>query len=153
MNKTHRPRANSTRLPLYGDPPPRYNPRSESPDSAAYRHRAGRGKNARRRWISFQNYVWGCVLLCRIHRPRTWLSCFRWALLVLLLLGLIINLLWELHVEIMVYPRSWVAREITPVEPLAGCFEQSRISRLYNMTAAMSPKRFEIQAGIPMRIG
>lgn len=154
MSKSqHRPRANSTRLPLYGELPPRYNPRSESPDSTAYRHRAGRGKATRRRWNHIQNYLWSCILFCRIHRPRTWLSCFRWALLVLVSVGLIMNMLWELHIEIMVYPRSWIAREITPVKPLEGCFARSRISKSYNMSAAMGPKHLEIQAGIPMRLG
>ncbi|EJD39550.1 hypothetical protein AURDEDRAFT_71011, partial [Auricularia subglabra TFB-10046 SS5] len=153
MSKVHRSRSGSIRLPIYGDPPPRYNARTESPDSAAYRHRAGRAKTARRRLATIQNYLWSALLLCRVHRPRTWLSCFRWALLVVFSLGLLMNMLWELHIEIMVYPRSWIAREIKPVEPLAGCFEKARISKSYNMTAAFAPKRYEIQAGVPMRLG
>ncbi|KZV80065.1 hypothetical protein EXIGLDRAFT_845897 [Exidia glandulosa HHB12029] len=118
MNNTHRPRANSPRLPLYGDPPPRYNPRSQSPDSAP-----------------FQNYIWTCISLYKIHRPRTWLSCFRWTLLVLLILGLIIDLPCKLHVELM-------------VQPFARCFEQSRLSRLYNMTTAVSSPKFRNHSGL-----
>jgi len=81
------------------------------------------------------------------------MSCLRWALAVLVCLLLLCTFIWELHIELQVYPRSWIASEIQPVKPLAGCFERSRLSKEYNVTAAFAPKRFEIHSGTPMRLG
>ena len=63
---------------------------------------------------------------------------------------------WETHIEIMFYARSWVRQEITPIEPLAGCFSEERIradGSLYNITKARAPKQYEVHAGVQMRLG
>ena len=66
---------------------------------------------------------------------------------------LVIYWVWEPHIEITFYSRNWVHREIKTLEPLAGCFDKARISPKYNVTAAFAPKRYEVQAGLPLRLG
>lgn len=60
---------------------------------------------------------------------------------------------WEVHIEIAFYKRSWIEEDIKKVEPLAGCFDAGKLSSAYNITAARGPKMFEIQAGLPLRLG
>ena len=69
----------------------------------------------------------------------------------LLLLGLY---LYEPQVQITIYDRGWVNKEIDPVAPLAGCFDQTRVSPRYNVSQFVyGPKKNEVQAGIPLRMG
>ncbi|KAF9239818.1 glycosyltransferase family 32 protein [Melanogaster broomeanus] len=60
----------------------------------------------------------------------------------------------RLHVDLVFYDRNWIAAEIQPITPLSGCFDPARVSPLYNLTDALyGKKRFEVQAGVPMRMG
>lgn len=69
----------------------------------------------------------------------------------LLLLGLY---LYEPQVQITIYDRSWVHKEIDPIAPLAGCFDESRVSSSYNVSEFVyGAKKNEVQAGIPLRMG
>ncbi|KAG6817108.1 hypothetical protein H0H87_012629 [Tephrocybe sp. NHM501043] len=62
--------------------------------------------------------------------------------------------LYEPHIEISFYSRSWVQREIDPVPPLAGCFEPARVSSRYNVSDAVyGRRRNEVQAGLPLTRG
>jgi len=71
--------------------------------------------------------------------------------LILLLLGFY---RFEPHIELAFYDRAFISKHITHVEKLAGCFDEGRISASYNLSKHVyGPKRTEIHAGIPMRIG
>lgn len=71
------------------------------------------------------------------------------AAICLILLGLY---LYEPHVELSFYDRTWIHREIDPVAPLGGCF--NNVSPHYNISQYIyGPKRTEVQAGIPLRMG
>ena len=60
----------------------------------------------------------------------------------------------HLHVDLVFYDRNWIANEIHPITPLSGCFNPDRVSPLYNVTEELyGKKRFEVQAGVPMRMG
>ncbi|KIM70587.1 hypothetical protein SCLCIDRAFT_101023 [Scleroderma citrinum Foug A] len=60
----------------------------------------------------------------------------------------------HLHVDLVFYDRHWVATEIHPISPLSGCFNPDRVSPLYNVSDALyGKKQFEVQGGIPMRMG
>jgi hypothetical protein len=62
--------------------------------------------------------------------------------------------LYELHVEVTPYRRTWVERAIDPVPPLAGCFDPSAVHADYNLTNALHGARHtEVHAGMPMRLG
>jgi len=61
--------------------------------------------------------------------------------------------IWEPHIELAFYSRAWIKSEVLAVEPLAGCFHSSRLSPKYNLTRATAPKRQQIQAGLPLRLG
>ncbi|QRV91414.1 hypothetical protein RhiJN_19432 [Ceratobasidium sp. AG-Ba] len=147
-----RPRAGSVRLPLYdplhtgnGHSYPHAQPmhkRSESPDSAAYR---AAGPSKRRRRIHFN----------LPRRPRTWVSFTKWAGGLVVLCLLLSWLLWEPHIEIALFRRSWVREEVLKLEPLAGCFRQENLARSgYNASWALDRrKRWEVQAGVPLRFG
>lgn len=148
-----RPRAGSVRLPLYDTHHASGNGlsfphsqlghrRSESPDSAAYR---AAGPSKRRRRIHF-----GLP-----RRPRTWVSFSKWVLAFLALCVFLLWRLWEPHVEVMLFRRSWIREEVLKLEPLAGCFRAENMARTeYNATWALDRrKRWEIQAGVPLRMG
>lgn len=89
-------------------------------------------------------------------RPRTLFTILKFAIPIALL-----SLWWvwrafepHLHVDLVFYDRKWISNEIQPVTPLSGCFDPSRTSPLYNVTEELyGKKRFEVQAGIPMRMG
>jgi hypothetical protein len=87
-------------------------------------------------------------------KPRTVFLVLKYAIpttFLLLFLGLY---LYEPHVEIAFYDRSWVHKEIDPIAPLAGCFDQTRVSPRYNISEFVyGAKRNEVQAGIPLRMG
>ncbi|TDL25198.1 glycosyltransferase family 32 protein [Rickenella mellea] len=95
-------------------------------------------------------------------RPRTcqwWTYRLQKTLHLLLLLALVILVMlgvtwiWEPHIEVTFYARRWVQREVHALAPLAGCFNPSRISPLYNLTEVRAAKRHEVQAGLPLRLG
>ncbi|KAG8216694.1 glycosyltransferase family 32 protein [Butyriboletus roseoflavus] len=89
-------------------------------------------------------------------RPRTLLNILKFVLPIALL-----ALWWvwhtfepHLHIDLVFYDRNWIANEIHPITPLSGCFNPDRVSPLYNVTEELyGKKRFEVQAGIPMRMG
>lgn len=62
--------------------------------------------------------------------------------------------LWEPHVEFALYSRRWIRDEVEAIHPLAGCFNEHRVSTKYNVTRALyGAKKNEIHAGMPMRLG
>jgi hypothetical protein len=131
-------RRTSSRLPVY-----------DAPSDPAVTYRAVPHHRARRRHPF--------TLLARLPelfaRPRTVFALLKWLIALAVAAGLVIGFMWEVHVEIMWYSRHWVEKEITNLQPLAGCFERQRISSAYNVTAAQGPKRTEVQAGVPLRLG
>ncbi|KAG9101693.1 hypothetical protein FS749_004502 [Ceratobasidium sp. UAMH 11750] len=145
-----RPRAGSVKLPLYdthhalgnGHSYPHSHRRSESPDSAAYR---AAGPSKRRRRIHF----------ALPRRPRTWVSVTKWGLGFLAPCLLLFWLFWEPHIEIAMFRRSWIREEVLKLEPLAGCFRADNLARTeYNASWALDRrKRWEVQAGMPLRMG
>ncbi|OSX60869.1 hypothetical protein POSPLADRAFT_1089347, partial [Postia placenta MAD-698-R-SB12] len=71
---------------------------------------------------------------------------------ILLVLGGL--LVWEPHIELAFYSRDWIQSEIEPILPLAGCFDPARVSPRYNVSDALyGPKRTEVHAGLPLRLG
>ncbi|EJC97707.1 glycosyltransferase family 32 protein [Fomitiporia mediterranea MF3/22] len=86
-------------------------------------------------------------------RPRSVLHFCRLVLFLGLAILFVVVCCWEPHVEITFYPRSWIAREVLPIEPLAGCFDPMRVSPRYNLSQLHAPKRYEVQAGMPMQLG
>ncbi len=86
-------------------------------------------------------------------RPRTLAQLAKCLVGATLAVGFCMWWIWELHVEIAVYSRSWVQQEIMTTDSLGGCFDHSRISPKYNITRGFGPKRTEIQAGLPLRLG
>ena len=87
-------------------------------------------------------------------KPRTVFLALKYAIpttFISLFLGLY---LYEPHVEITFYDRSWVHKEIEPIAPLAGCFDQTRVSPMYNVSEFVyGTKKNTVQAGIPLRMG
>ena len=91
-----------------------------------------------------------------VMRPRTLFNILKFAIPMTLL-----ALWWawrtfepHLHVDLVFYDRNWISNEIHPITPLSGCFNPDRVSPLYNVTEALyGKKRFEVQAGVPMRVG
>jgi len=85
-------------------------------------------------------------------RPRT---CFTALKVVVPLLAIAVLgglFLYEPHIELAFYSREWIQHEITPVEPLLGCFAPDRVSPHYNVSKYVyGPKRTEVHAGVPMR--
>ncbi|KAJ6620707.1 glycosyltransferase family 32 protein [Mycena sp. CBHHK59/15] len=71
--------------------------------------------------------------------------------LLLLLLGFY---LYEPHIELAFYSRTWTQKQIFPVAPLSGCFDETRVSPKYNLTDGLhGPRRTEVQAGMSLRMG
>lgn len=91
---------------------------------------------------------------CFLFTPRKLRSLLK-VLVPAILLGLFIGLyLYEPHIELAFYSRSWVHREIETITPLSGCFDPSRVSEKYNATDAIfGQRRTEVQAGLPLRMG
>ncbi|KZT37447.1 hypothetical protein SISSUDRAFT_987638 [Sistotremastrum suecicum HHB10207 ss-3] len=143
-----RPRTGSIRLPLYKDGP-KLRERDVSPDSPTYRSsRPHQLRTRRSRWRAWLQTYYRTSLL-----PRDIKGVLK-RLLIVALVGLFyFYWYWEIHMEIFVYSRSWISREVLTVEPLSGCFDPRRISSRYNATRAFGPKRHEVQAGLPMRMG
>ena len=89
-------------------------------------------------------------------RPRRLFKILKFAIPVTLLALWWVWHVFEphLHVDLVFYDRNWIANEIHPITPLSGCFNQDRVSPLYNVTEELyGKKRFEVQAGVPMRVG
>lgn len=127
----------SIRLPLH-------RPRSDTPDSPAHRARGSRRHAAR---------VASNRLNALLSRIGISIKLPRWLILALLSAALLIWWFWEVHIEIAFYPKGWIKKDIKRLEPLAGCFNTGNISPSYNLSAATGPKRFQIQAGLPLRLG
>jgi hypothetical protein len=66
---------------------------------------------------------------------------------------LCLHQLYEIKIEIFFYSKGWIDRQVHALEPLSGCFEPGRIPPEYNMTQALGPKKTEVQAGLPLRMG
>jgi hypothetical protein len=61
---------------------------------------------------------------------------------------------YEPHIELTFYDRTFISKHITPVEKLSGCFDEGRVSKLYNVSRHMyGPKVTDLHAGMPMRMG
>ncbi|THH09546.1 hypothetical protein EW146_g8660 [Bondarzewia mesenterica] len=89
-----------------------------------------------------------------LFRRRTILTLLKILIPVLVLVVFGGVLMWEPHVELAFYERAWIQREIKPVEPLAGCFDAGRVSPTYNVSERVyGPRRNEVQAGLPLRLG
>jgi len=85
--------------------------------------------------------------------PRPW-SCLKYTALALMLLLFLSYLIWEAHIEFSFYRRSWVQQQIEPITPLRGCFKPEQASPLYNVSERLyGPRRTEVHAGMPMRLG
>lgn len=65
--------------------------------------------------------------------------------------------IWQIHIEIQFYKRTWVKQEILKLEPLAGCFTPERLAvdgNVYNVSQRLyGPKHTELHAGLEMRLG
>ncbi|KAG5727509.1 hypothetical protein E4T56_gene12233 [Termitomyces sp. T112] len=130
--------------------PPQYPVASFEPDYTPYLpppNPTYRSRGLRREWW----WPWPLELipLPRRRTVRRFITCALPLALFLLLLGLY---LYEPHIEIQLYSRSWIQREIDSIEPLSGCF--SRVSPYYNMSEGVyGRRRNEIQAGLPLKRG
>lgn len=72
----------------------------------------------------------------------------------LLFTGYLFYLLWQPHIEISFYSRSWIRDEVETLHPLSGCFDPDRISPAYNATLSLqSTEKIEVHSGLPMRMG
>ncbi|EGO03771.1 hypothetical protein SERLA73DRAFT_47026, partial [Serpula lacrymans var. lacrymans S7.3] len=91
---------------------------------------------------------------CLSIRPRTCFGLLKIALPVLAALTALIFIFYEPHLELVLYPRAWIQREIVPVLPLSGCFEPARVSAAYNVSQYVyGPTHTDVEAGMPMRMG
>ncbi|KAK7048006.1 glycosyltransferase family 32 protein [Favolaschia claudopus] len=82
------------------------------------------------------------ITLCKFVLPAS---------LLLLLLG---YYLYEPHIELAFYSRTWTQDHILPVLPLSGCFDEARVHPTYNLSDGLyGPRRTEIQAGMSLRMG
>lgn len=96
----------------------------------------------------------GRTQLPRFLRRRSLLTIVKYLFSLFLILLIYGYYTYELHVELALYSRTWVQKEIHSVSALSGCFDESRVSAFYNLTDAVyGPKRTEVQAGMPMRMG
>ncbi|KAG8900725.1 hypothetical protein FRB99_005798, partial [Tulasnella sp. 403] len=125
------------RLPIHRN-------RDNSPDSPAYRARGGRRHTLR---------LWTRRITVSLQRWGGPLVFLKWLFAFLALVLFVLWWLWEVHIEVAFYRRSWIENDIKRIEPLAGCFDAGKVSPAYNLTAARGPKTFEIQAGLPLRLG
>lgn len=71
------------------------------------------------------------------------------ASLLLLIVGFY---LYEPHLELVFYRRTWTKQQIVPVPRLSGCFDEARVHASYNVTDGLyGPRRTEVQAGMSLR--
>jgi len=135
-----RVRRGSLHLPFYEDHSPRAHPLHHDDRRSAPKLRHDRSMTLQ------TQYSW-------IWRTRTCRQAFKALLVVTVATLLIFWWFWELHVELTLYPRNWAHRGVMKVERSSGCFSRSRLSPKYNLTRALAPKRYEFQAGLPLRLG
>ena len=87
-------------------------------------------------------------------KPRTVFLVLKYAIPTIFLFLSLGLYFYEPQVEVFFYNRSWVRKEIDPIAPLAGCFDETRVSSRYNVSEFVyGPKKHEVQAGIPLRMG
>ncbi|KAF8155811.1 glycosyltransferase family 32 protein [Crassisporium funariophilum] len=87
-------------------------------------------------------------------KPRTVFLILKYALPITIIFLLIGLYLYEPHIELAFYDRKWVTKEIDPIAPLSGCFDEKRVSSKYNVSDFVyGTKTTEVQAGIPLRMG
>lgn len=89
-------------------------------------------------------------------RPRRVFTFLKFALPLVFIICYAVWYLYEPHghIELVFYEREWIQREMLLLSPLGGCFEPERVSPLYNLTESVyGKKRFEVQAGVTMRMG
>ncbi|KDR80276.1 hypothetical protein GALMADRAFT_242613 [Galerina marginata CBS 339.88] len=87
-------------------------------------------------------------------KPRTIITFLKYALPTTVLLFFLGFYFYEPHIELAFYDRTWVHKEIDPIIPLSGCFDQDRVSPSYNVSQHVyGPKKTEVQAGMQMRMG
>ncbi|KAL0960106.1 hypothetical protein HGRIS_011748 [Hohenbuehelia grisea] len=87
-------------------------------------------------------------------RPRTVFLVIKIVVPTIVLVVLLGMFTYEPHIELAFYQRKWIKEEIEHLEPLAGCFDSSRVSANYNLSeAAYGRTRTEVQAGMPLKMG
>ncbi|KAJ7644399.1 hypothetical protein FB45DRAFT_295278 [Roridomyces roridus] len=87
-------------------------------------------------------------------KPRSGLSVLLYVLPLSLLLLLLGFYLYEPHVELAFYSRTWTQDQILPVPTLSTCFDPARVHPTYNLTDGLyGPRRTEVQAGMALRLG
>lgn len=108
-----------------------------------------RSRGTRRHWW----WPWPLTLIPFPGR-RTFRHFLTYVLVLMLFLLILGLYLYELHIELQFYSRSWIQREVDTMEPLSGCFSPSRVSQHYNVSDAVyGRRRNEIQAGLPLKRG
>ncbi|KAF9010046.1 glycosyltransferase family 32 protein [Cyathus striatus] len=156
-------RKDRDRLPMYASSQSASSPRLRSLSSATHPFQTYKSPSptppSSPTRISIRHRSWvnpRSILRSRLsfRRPRSLYEWLKWSALSVFLILLIGLYLYEPHIEISLYDRSWVHRELKPVQPLAGCFDPSRVSFRYNVSQAVyGPKKIEVQAGMQMRMG
>ncbi|KAF8965081.1 glycosyltransferase family 32 protein [Flammula alnicola] len=144
-------RGDYERLPMYASsassprqrssssapPSPTSPPAFLQPFSASYRSRNGTTTKTR-----------------SLLKPRTVYVFIKYAVPTTIILILLALYFYEPHIELAFYDRTWVQKELEPILPLSGCFDENRVSPSYNVSKYVyGPKRTEVQTGIPMRMG
>ena len=87
-------------------------------------------------------------------KPRTVFLVLKYAIPAIFLFLALGLYFYEPQIELFIYDRSWVHKEIEPIAPLAGCFDPSRVSPRYNISEFVyGAKKNEVQAGMPLRMG
>ncbi|KAJ6584637.1 hypothetical protein B0H19DRAFT_1105828 [Mycena capillaripes] len=91
----------------------------------------------------------------RFHfKTRSIITLLKFVLPASLLLLLLGYYLYEPHIELAFYSRTWTQKQIFPVSPLSGCFTEARVNPSYNLTDGLhGPRRTEVQAGMSLRMG
>lgn len=145
------PRGDYARLPLYAfsESTPRQRSSSEGRAFSPLDTFPSDGPDVpphwRRRWVALRH------TLLRTRLLITLVKIFVPSAILLVLGGLLV---WEPHIELAFYSRDWIQSEIEPILPLAGCFDPARVSPRYNVSDALyGPKRTEVHAGLPLRLG
>ncbi|KAJ7750991.1 glycosyltransferase family 32 protein [Mycena maculata] len=98
-----------------------------------------------------RNHVSPSRFPIKLHSVVTILKYVLPASLLLLLLGFY---LYEPHIELAFYSRTWTKDQILPVPALSGCFDAARVHPAYNLSDGLyGPRRAEVQAGMALRMG
>ena len=69
--------------------------------------------------------------------------------------GLVFWWTYEVHIEVQLFSRNWIAKTIIPTPPLSStCFDPPTVARsLYNTTLASAPAFVELHAGMGLPLG